>query len=64
MSNIFEIIHYFSEYFCFSFFRWLNRDQVLEESAIEFDHRTNSVLGLNEDGICVVEIRDENGTVR
>ena len=44
-------------------FRWLNKDQFVESALMEYDERTGTVMAMHEDGICVIEIRDESGTV-
>ena len=46
---------------CFSLSRWLNKET--EESTLEFDSRTKTVMSGNEEGICVIELRDADGTV-
>lgn len=43
--------------------RWLNKDAKLEESVLEYDTRTKTVMSQHEDGISVVELRDLDGTV-
>lgn len=35
----------------------------LEECLMEYDKRTQAVMSQCEDGICVVELRDADGTV-
>ena len=43
--------------------RWLNKDLKLEESSVEYDTRTKSIMSQSEEGICVVEFRDSDGNV-
>ena len=52
------IVKYF-----FSASRWLNKDLKLEESSVEYDTRTKSIMSQSEEGICVVEFRDSDGNV-
>ena len=35
----------------------------MEDSTLEYDCRTKTLMSGNEDGICVVELRDADGTV-
>ena len=35
----------------------------LEESSVEYDKRTKSIMSQCEEGICVVELRDSDGNV-
>ena len=35
----------------------------LEESSVEYDTRTKSIMSQSEEGICVVEFRDSDGNV-
>ena len=49
--------------FLFSASRWLNKDLKLEESSVEYDTRTKSIMSQSEEGICVVEFRDSDGNV-
>ena len=49
--------------FFFSASRWLNKDLKLEESSVEYDTRTKSIMSQSEEGICVVEFRDSDGNV-
>ena len=43
--------------------RWLNKDSKLDESSVEYDKRTKSIMTQCEEGICVVELRDSDGNV-
>ena len=43
--------------------RWLNKDLKLEESSVEYDMRTKSIMSQFEEGICVIELRDSDGNV-
>lgn len=43
--------------------KWLNKDLKLEESSVEYDTRTKSIMSQSEEGICVVEFRDSDGNV-
>ena len=41
----------------------MNKDQEVEECSIEYDSRTKSVMSQCEEGISVVELRNQDGTV-